>query len=163
MVLIIVNSLLFCFASFNNSSPFSFLTNISADQFAQLFIREIQEGIAGTKIKAGILKAASDAAGVLPGEETILRAVARAHLQTKVPIMLHSYSVHEVGRRQLAILKEEGVDMKSVNVGHANDTTDIEYLTWLLDQGCYLGMDRFPFHYASTPARAKTIKTLIDA
>ena len=140
-----------------------FLGSISADQFAQLFTREIEEGIAGTGIKAGILKSASDVGGVTPAGATILRAVARAHLQTKVPIMLHSYAPGQVGRQQLAILKEEGVDLSRVKVDHSNDTTDVEYLTWLLEQGCYLGMDRYPGHNVSPLARTKTMKALIDA
>ncbi len=140
-----------------------FLTGVSADQFAELFIREIQEGIAGTNIKAGILKAASDIAGVTPGEETILRAVARAHLQTNIPIMVHSYSPGQVGRQQVAILKEEGVDLRRVKLDHSNDTTDVEYLTWLLEEGCYLGLDRYPGRNVSSLARTKTMKTLIDA
>jgi phosphotriesterase-related protein len=141
--------------------PFS--PDVSSDQFAQLFIREIQEGIAGTDIKAGILKAASDISGVTSEEETILRAVARAHLQTGVPIMLHSYAPGQVGKRQLAILKEEGVNLGRVKVDHSNDTTDAEYLTWLLEQGCYLGMDRYPGYITSSIARTKTLKALIDA
>ena len=140
-----------------------FLVGVSADQFAQLFIREIREGIAGTGVKAGIIKAASDISGVTPEEETVLRAVARAHLQTDVPIMLHSYSPGQVGRQQLAILKEEGVDLRRVKVDHSNDTTDVEYLTWLLEQGCYLGLDRYPGRNVSPLARTKTMKALIDA
>jgi phosphotriesterase-related protein len=140
-----------------------FLTGVTADQFARLFIREIQEGIAATDIKAGILKAASDIAGVTPGEEIILRGVARAHLQTNIPIMLHSYSPGQVGRQQLAILKEEGVDLSRVKMDHSNDTTDVEYLTWLLEQGCYLGLDRYPGRNVSPLARTKTMKALIDA
>ncbi|MFC2021903.1 phosphotriesterase [Chloroflexota bacterium] len=147
------------------------LTGVSAGQFAQLFIREIQEGIAGTDIKAGILKSASDISGVTPGEEAVLRGVARAHLKTNIPIMLHSYSPGQVGRQQLAILKEEGVDLRRVKMDHSNDTTDVEYLTWLLEQGCYLGMDRYPGGYVggypgfitSPLARTKTMKALIDA
>lgn len=140
-----------------------FLTGVSADQFAQLFIRDIQEGIAGTDIKAGILKAASDIAGVTPGEEIILRGVARAHLQTGVPIMLHSYSPGQVGRQQLAILKDEGAALSRVKMDHSNDTTDVEYLIWLLEQGCYLGLDRYPGRNTSPLARSKTMKALIDA
>ncbi len=140
-----------------------FLTGVSANQFAQLLIREIQEGIAGTGIKAGILKGASDMAGVTPGEESVLRGVARAHLQTNIPIMLHSYSPGQVGRQQLAILKEEGVDLRRVKMDHSNDTTDVEYLIWLLEQGCYLGLDRYPGRNASPLARTKTMKALIDA
>ncbi|MFC1977018.1 phosphotriesterase [Chloroflexota bacterium] len=140
-----------------------FLSGVSADLFAQGFIRDIQKGIAGTNIKAGILKGASDRAGVTPEEETVLRAVARAHHQTGVPIMLHSYSPGQVGRQQLAILKEEGVDLKRVKLDHSNDTTDLEYLIWILEQGCYLGMDRYPGHITSPLARTRTLKALIDA
>lgn len=143
--------------------PQRFVGDWSADQFAQLFIREIQEGIAGTSIKAGILKSAADFGGVTPAGEVMLRAVARAHLQTNVPIMLHSYSPGEVGRRQVGILKEEGVDMRRVKVDHSLDTTDVEYLTWLLEQGCYLGMERCPGITVSIQARAKTMMALIDA
>ncbi len=140
-----------------------FLVGVSADQFADLFTREIQEGIAGTGIKAGLLKAASDLAGVTRAEEPVLRGVARAHRRTGVPIMLHSYSPGQVGRQQLAILKEEGVDLRRVKVDHSNDTTDLEYLTWILEQGCYLGMDRYPGRVTSSQARTRTMKALIDA
>jgi phosphotriesterase-related protein len=138
-------------------------TGVSADQLAQVFIREIEQGISGTNIKAGILKSASDMAGVTPEEETILRAVARAHLKTDVPIMLHSYSPGRVGEQQLAVLKEEGINLKRVKVDHSNDTTDVEYLIWLLEQGCYLGLDRYPGRKVSPLARTKTMKALIDA
>ena len=140
-----------------------FLSGVSVDRLARGFIREIREGIAGTGIKAGILKGASDKAGVLPEEETILRAVARAHHATGVPIMLHSFSPGQVGRRQIAILKEEGVPLDRVKMDHSNDTTDLEYLTWMLDQGCYLGLDRYPGEGASPLARTRTLKALIDA
>ena len=140
-----------------------FLSGATVDRLARAFIRDIQEGIAGTNIKAGILKAASDIAGVLPEEKTILRAVARAHHQTGVPIMLHSYSPGQVGRQQLAILKEEGVDLRRVKMDHSNDTTDLEYLIWILEQGCYLGMDRYPGQGTSPLSRTKTLKALIDA
>jgi len=140
----------------------------TADQFAQVFTREIQVGIEGTNIKAGILKSESDYVGVTPNVAIILRGVARAQLATGVPIMLHSYSPGQVGRQQLAILKEEGVDLRRVKVDHSLDTTDLEYLTWILEQGCYLGLDRipgvhlFPKAGASVEARINTIKALID-
>jgi len=140
-----------------------FLNGVTADQFARVFIREIKEGIASTGVKAGILKAASDMMGVTSREETILRGVARAQLETKVPIMIHSYAAEQVARQQLAILRQEGVDLRRVKVDHSNDTTDAEYLIWIADQGCYLGLDRYPGHNASPLARTKTMKALIDA
>ncbi len=140
-----------------------FFAGISPDQLADLFTREVEQGISGTDIRAGILKSASDIDGVTPEAQVILRAVARAHHRTGVPIMLHSYSPGQVGRQQLEILEEEGVDLRRVKMDHSNDTTDVEYLIWLLEQGCYLGMDRYPGRNVSPLARTKTMKALIDA
>jgi phosphotriesterase-related protein len=39
----------------------------------------------------------------------------------------------------------------------------MEYLTWILEQGCYLGMDRYPGTNLSAYARTETVKRLIDA
>jgi phosphotriesterase-related protein len=77
--------------------------------------------------------------------------------------MLHSHAVNQVARQQLAILKEEGVNLARVKIDHANDTTDIAYLTWILDQGCFLGLDRYPGSNISPSDRTKTLKALIDA
>lgn len=140
-----------------------FFEGISANQFADLFIREVKEGMCGTDVKAGILKAASDLSGVTAAEEPVLRGVGRAHVETGIPIMLHSYSPGRVGERQLAILREEGVDLRRVKMDHSNDTTDVEYLIWLMEQGCYLGLDRYPGRNVSPLARTKTMKALIDA
>lgn len=143
--------------------------NFTADQYAQIFAREVLDGIEGTNIKAGILKSAADFGGVTPNGSILLRGVARAQLMTNVPIMLHSYSPDQVGRQQIAILKEEGVDLERVKLDHSTDTTDMEYLSWVAEQGCYLGMDRLPGIHVpplarvSPEGRVKTIKSLIDA
>jgi phosphotriesterase-related protein len=140
-----------------------FFAGVSSDQLARVFVREIEQGIGGTGIKAGILKSASDLAGVTPEGDTVLRAIARAHKETGVPIMLHSYSPGRVGFQQLAIMKDEGVAMNRIKLDHSNDTTDVEYLTMLLEEGCYLGLDRYPGFNTSPMARTKTMKALIDA
>jgi phosphotriesterase-related protein len=142
------------------------LDGVSANRLAQLFIKDYEQGIAGTSVKAGIIKAGSDKEGVIPAQETVLRAVARAHLKTGAPIMLHSFAPGRVGKQQLAILKEEGVNLRRVKLDHSNDTCDIEYLTWILEQGAYLGMDRYPGPTSisvSTNGRNRVLKALIDA
>jgi phosphotriesterase-related protein len=137
--------------------------SVSPDRMAEALVREIHKGIGDTGIKPGLLKSASDLEGVTPPQEMGLRAVARAHLKTGVPIVLHSYHPGQVAKRQLEILVEEGVDLRHVKVDHGNDTTDVEYLTWILDQGCYLGLDRYPGRLVSPLARTRTLKALIDA
>ncbi len=139
-----------------------FLIGVGVNQMAREFVRDIQEGFRGTSIKAGMLKCAADFEGVTPPLETMARAVARAHRETGVPIMVHSYPTGHVARRQIAIFKEEGVDLTRVKIDHCNDTTDTEYLQWILDQGCYLGLDRYPGRLVSPHMRTVTLKRLID-
>ena len=76
--------------------------------------------------------------------------------------MVHSYPTGQVARQQIQIFREEGVDLTRVKIDHSNDTTDIEYLKWILDQGCYLGLDRYPGRLVSPHMRTVTLKTLID-
>ncbi|MBI3650041.1 MAG: phosphotriesterase-related protein [Acidobacteria bacterium] len=109
----------------------------------EMFVRDIEEGIAGTGVKAAILKCATDRQGVTEGVERVLRAVAKAHRQTGVPISTHTHAHTERGLEQQRIFAEEGVDLSRVIIGHSGDTTDIAYLEKLIAQGSYLGMDRF--------------------
>jgi phosphotriesterase-related protein len=139
-----------------------FLLGVSPNQLAREFIRDIEEGFRETDVKAGILKCAADRDGVTPPLETMARAVARAHVETGVPIMVHSFPTGHVARRQIEIFREEGVDLTKVKIDHSNDTTDTEYLKWILDQGCYLGLDRYPGRLVSPHMRTATMKTLID-
>jgi phosphotriesterase-related protein len=115
----------------------------SVDAMADLFVAEIRDGIAGSGIKAGIIKCATDAEGVTVQVEKAIRACARAHLATGVPITTHTYAAGEMGTRQQEILAGEGVDLSRVIIGHSGDSKDTEYLLRLLARGSYIGMDRF--------------------
>src|SRR5471030_3032550 len=110
---------------------------------ADMFVRDIEEGIGGAGVRAGILKCATDAPGLTPGVERILRATAQAHRRTGVPISTHTHARRRVGLDQQRIFAEEGVDLSRVVIGHSGDTTDLQYLEALLSAGSYLGMDRF--------------------
>ncbi len=137
------------------------------DMLAPLFIREIQEGIEGTGIKAGIIKVANDMGGVTAEGEIILRAAARAQKATGAPISTHTWAPERVGEQQVRIFEDEGVDLNRVYIGHSNDTTDVDYLLGLLKKGVWLGLDRYPGgRMPGTPnweQRTETAKKLIDA
>ena len=109
----------------------------------EMFVKDIEEGVADTGVKAAILKCATDRQGLTPGVERILRAVAQAHRKTGVPISTHTHAHSERGLDQQRIFDEEGVDLSRVIIGHSGDTTDIDYLEKLIAKGSYLGMDRF--------------------
>ena len=129
----------------------------------EMFVRDIEHGIADTGIKAAILKCATDEPGVTPGVERVLRAVAAAHRQTGVPISTHTHAATRRGLEQQRIFAEEGVDLSRVVIGHSGDTTDIAYLEELIAAGSYIGMDRFGVDvYLSTEERVKTVATMCE-
>ncbi|MBB5163456.1 phosphotriesterase-related protein [Mycobacterium sp. AZCC_0083] len=129
----------------------------------EMFVRDIEHGIADTGIKASILKCATDEPGVTPGVERVLRAVAAAHRQTGVPISTHTHAASRRGLEQQAIFAEEGVDLSRVVIGHSGDTTDIAYLEELIAAGSYIGMDRFGVDvFLSTEQRVKTVATMCE-
>lgn len=59
------------------------------------------------------------------------------------------------------------MDLNRVYIGHSNDDTDLGYLTGLLEQGVWLGLDRYPGgRIPGTPKweeRTAVVKQLIDA
>ncbi len=75
--------------------------------------------------------------------EKVLKAVARAHLRTFVPISTHTHAATRRGLEQQDLFESEGVDLNRVIIGHCGDSDDLEYLSKLLERGSYIGMDRF--------------------
>lgn len=134
-----------------------------AEPMTELFVRDIEDGVAGTGIKAAILKCATDEPGVTPGVERVLRAVAQAHRQTGVPISTHTHAATRRGLEQQRIFVEEGVDLSRVVIGHCGDTTDIGYLEELIANGSYIGMDRFGADmFLPFEDRVATVATLCE-
>ncbi len=115
-----------------------------------LFVGDITDGIAGTGVKAGMLKCAIDEPGLTPGVERVMRAVARTHLVTGCPITVHTHPASRQGLNVQRVLGEEGVDPGRVVLGHSGDSTDADHLATLADSGFWLGMDRFGITLGTT-------------
>jgi phosphotriesterase-related protein len=120
-----------------------YFENRDIDVMADHFVEDIEIGCQGTDIRAAFLKCAADAAGVTEHVEKIHRACARASLQTGAPIMAHSMPAVGTGPRQVEIFREEGVDMAKVQIAHCGDTEDVGYIEGLIEQGVYVGLDRY--------------------
>lgn len=126
-----------------------------------LFVADITEGIAGTGVRAGMLKCAIDEDGLTPGVERIMRAVARTHLATGCPVTVHTHPGTERGLDVQRVMAEEGVDPGAVVLGHSGDSTDVDHLGALAEAGFWLGMDRFGINLETTfEARADTVVEL---
>ena len=113
------------------------------DPLVDFFVRDIEQGITDTGVRAGLLKCAIDRPGLTSGVERVLRAVAKAHLVTATPITVHTHPASHQGLAVERVLLEEGVDPGRVVLAHSGDTSDAGHLSRLADAGFWLGMDRF--------------------
>jgi len=141
----------------------------SSDEMARVFIHDINVGIQGGEIKAGILKVASQgdevANSVTPFNDVCLRAIARAHRATGVTITTHAIP-KELGMEQQIIFRDEGINLSQVIIGHQGSDGDLDYFKALMDQGSTIGIDNFGiesmemFPCQSFSARIKVVANL---
>ena len=143
------------------------LVDRPAEALTEFFIEEIEQGIDGTDIKAGIIKVATANDAVTAPEERALRAAARASKATGVRIATHTHARLRGGEKQAEIFEAEGVSPARISLGHSDDSGDIDYLAGLARRGYTLGMDHInrglkPDARVSWKTRAAHIKQLID-
>ena len=135
----------------------------AAALLTEMFVGDITDGIAGTGVRAAILKCATDEQGVTPDVELVLRAVARAQRATGVPISTHTHARSKRGLEQQDVFESEGVDLSRVVIGHSGDTTDLDYLEEVMRRGSFIGMDRFGIDpILSFDDRVATVATLCE-
>jgi len=87
------------------------------DPLIGMFVGDIRDGICDTGVKAGLLKCATDEPGVTPGVERVLRAVAKAHVETGAPIMTHTHAGTRRGLEGAGVLDRQGRDVLGSRAG----------------------------------------------
>lgn len=132
------------------------------DPLLELFLRDIQEGIAGSGVRAGMLKVVTDRQGITPDVQRVMEAAATAHRRTGVPITTHTHAPSRNGLDQLGFFLDRGVEPQRLVIGHCGDTEDLDYLRELMDAGATIGMDRFGMeHVLPDRARVRTLVALL--
>jgi phosphotriesterase-related protein len=107
-----------------------------------LFEADLTTGMGETGFRAAVLKIVTDEPGMTPDIERLANAVASVHLRTGAPICTHAHAPSKRGLDQQRVLASRGVDLGRVMIGHSNETSDLDYLTKIIDDGSYLGWDR---------------------
>ncbi len=112
------------------------------EPLAELFIRELTEGIGETGIRAGIIKIATGPGQMTDYERSVFAAAARAAVETGAPITTHT-DRGTVGDEQQRVLTAAGVPAHRIVIGHSCGTSDHAYHMGIARGGSYLGFDRF--------------------
>ena len=125
----------------------------STNTLADYLVDEIENGVGGTGIRPGVLgEIGTEKDRFTPAMERVFRAVARAHCRTGLPIFTHA-TAGTLGLEQLDLLREEGVDLRWVVIGHADGRMDHNYHTAIARAGAYVGFDRIGRPLIGPPSR----------
>ncbi len=133
----------------------------TVEELADRFTGEVLEGIDGTGIRAGVIKAASSLGEITPNEAKVFLSAARAHHATGAAISTHTEG-GTMAMEQLALLQSQGVPPSRVIVGHVDRLLDWSYHLELARTGAYLGYDNIGKEkYAPDRERATFIGRLV--
>ncbi|MCH2173500.1 phosphotriesterase-related protein [Myxococcota bacterium] len=133
------------------------------DAMAELFIREIEDGVGDTGIRAGIIKVATGRGKITDYEKTILEAAAKASVATGTPITTHT-DHGTMGDEQQRILTAGGVPAHQIVIGHSCGTSDHDYHLRIARGGSYLGFDRFGLDFMQPDTeRVASLLKLLEA
>ncbi len=134
----------------------------TADAMAEIFIRDITEGIGSTGIRAGIIKVATGPGEMTEYERGVFEAAAKASVATGAPITTHT-DQGTVGDLQQKLLTEGGVPAHRIVIGHSCGTSDHAYHMQIARGGSYLGFDRFGLDFLHPDdERAASLARLIE-
>lgn len=142
----------------------------SVEQLADHLCREIEVGVDNTGHRCGVLKSAVHRARAEGLEYKGLLAVAIAQKRTGAVITSHTTGARRqevpggtVGVHQLEILKSEGVSPARFIVGHVDERPDIDVLSALADEGCFIQFDVIgKEHWLLDTTRAEILAAMIN-
>jgi phosphotriesterase-related protein len=138
----------------------SYFLQIGVDRTVDVMMHDVEHGLEGTEILAGMIKCAIHEE-LNPAAELSLRAGARLHRRSGLPITIHTSGEHRTGLVACDVMEQEGVEPETVVIGHAGDSVDLDYLRQMLDRGFVLGMDRFGMdRVQATDARVEVVARL---
>jgi phosphotriesterase-related protein len=141
----------------------SYWRHMPVEEIAELYIREIEHGIDGTDIRAGIIKCATGAPTITPLEQRVLTAATIAQRATGVPILTHTEDGH-CGPEQQDIFEGGGVALQHCLIGHSCGNHDPAYHRGLAARGSYVGFDRIGLvRRGSDDLRADNVVKLTEA
>lgn len=128
---------------------------------ADLFTRELTDGIGSTGVRPGIIKVATGPHQMSDYERNVFLAAATASLATGTPITTHT-DEGTVGDVQQQLLTERGVAPNRILIGHSCGTTDTDYHLGIARGGSYLGFDRFGIPIMDDDDRVGALARLIE-
>lgn len=139
----------------------------SVDDLADELVREVVDGIGEDRVRPGIIgEIGTDKPWLSAQEERVHRAAARAAERTGLAVTTHAV-LSTVGRDQLRVFEEEGLDPARVVIGHADSFPSLAYHLSLVERGAsvefdFLGMAFTPAERMAEPRIVEIVCELLS-
>lgn len=122
----------------------AYVRDESVNAIAQRLVRDIVDGIDGTRIRAGIIGEVGTGDPLCPGEDKVLRAAARAQLETGCPMNIHFAAGCREVFHVIDVLRQAGLrDLSRVAISHMDVAIDIAQHRAVAEAGAYVEYDTF--------------------
>jgi phosphotriesterase-related protein len=113
----------------------------TAEQLAEIWISEWENGIGGSGIKPGFIKIAVDRAPLSDFHSTLAKAAAIAHLRTGLTIASHTGPAIPAFQ-QMEIIEREGVSPEAFIWVHSHEEKDFSLLAEAAGKGSWVSFDK---------------------
>jgi phosphotriesterase-related protein len=138
------------------------LRNISERELADLWTKELTEGIEGTSIRAGFIKLAMSDDGPTALEIRNLKAAVMASQNTGAVIGSHTIG-GKVARQDMDVLEGAGLDLHRFIWIHAQTEPDISILKEAARRGAYVELDSVGAPFQSQAELMEMTMALLEA
>ena len=128
------------------------VASMSSEEIADEFTRELDEGIDGTVVRAGIIGEIGTSQTLYDAEVKVLRAAAMAHSRTGAPVMVHLNPWAKHGSAVIDILEAGGVAPDRICLCHLDVLLDLDDMRAVLKRGAMVEFDNFGKEFTSGSA-----------
>ncbi|MFD0714737.1 phosphotriesterase [Paenibacillus sp. GCM10027626] len=132
----------------------------SVDDITEEILREINSGIDGTDIKAGVIGEIGTSEIIYPNERKALIAAAVVQQETGLGVHVHTDLWAQQGSEVIRLLKEHGASVEKICINHIDVDIDLDYIKKLLDQGAYVEFDNFGKEFYADKRHRSVLKGL---
>ena len=117
------------------------LEKASAEKLAELFLRDINDGMEKTNAKAGVIKVITSGPRIKDREVKLFEAAAIAHTESGAPILSHCE--HGTGAiEQLELFRKFNIPLSRVTLSHTDKEADLGYHHEILSSGVFVEYDQ---------------------
>ncbi|NII69689.1 phosphotriesterase-related protein [Microbacterium ulmi] len=150
------------------------IARASDDELTDWFVEEVEVGLDGTNVRAGIIgEIGSNDDRLTTAEERVFRAAARAGLRTGAAVSTHTH-LGRLADEQLDTLMDEGLGPDRIVIGHLDDVAhiDLDLCSRIAARGAYVQFDGAGCEYysetigsqlATDVERLEAVSALADA